>query len=146
MDVDDASRALAEIEKREQETLDRGGPRRLPAWFTYGVAAALELVWAAGDLDGRPALALTAAGVVGAGALARAAERSTGIRLRLRSLRWGPMLAFVVAVLATGIVAGTVLRMLDVPVAGTLGGLAAGAVWVAAMGRTQRAATQRRPT
>ncbi|MGK5684326.1 hypothetical protein [Actinoplanes sp. URMC 104] len=145
MDVDEASRALAEIERRRQETLDRGGPRRMPAWFTYGAAAALALVWAGGDVEGRPALAMTMAGILAVGALAWAVERSTGIRLRMSSLRFGPVAAFVAAVVATGIVVGSVLRALDVPVAGTIAGLASGAVWVLAMRRTQVAATTRRP-
>ncbi|WP_250030700.1 hypothetical protein [Paractinoplanes maris] len=145
MDIDEASNALAEIEKRRQETLDRGGPLHIPAWFTYGGAAALALAWAGSDVTRPASTVMTAAGFVAVLSLAWALERSTGIRLRMSSLRLAPILLFGVAVVGTGIVIGTILRLLDVPVAGTISGLAAGAVWVAAMGRTQAAATRRRP-
>ncbi|WP_249998066.1 hypothetical protein [Actinoplanes sp. M2I2] len=146
MDVDEASRSLAEIDKRQQETLERGGPRRLPAWFTYGGAAALTLGWAGTDLTRPASTILTAVSAVALIALAWALERSTGVRLRRRSLRYRPLLAFVAAVVVTGIGVGTVLRLFDVPVAGTIGGLAAGAVWIGAMGIAQTAATTRRPS
>ena len=43
MGTTEAAKALAEIEHRHQQTLRRGSPDRLPAWFTYGMAAALIL-------------------------------------------------------------------------------------------------------
>lgn len=141
MDAVEASAALAEMRRRTQQTVDQGGPSRLPAWFTYGTAGSLVLVTASSDVGGRIGVGMTVAGAIAIVALVRALERTTGVRLRMRALRWTPVLIFTAAVVATIIVVGTLLRLFDVPIAGTLAGLAAAVVWVAAMGRTQAAST-----
>jgi hypothetical protein len=142
MDVDEASQALDEMRRREQQTLERGSPRRAPAWFTYGTGAALTLIWASGDVEGLAATGLLAAGVLGATGLAIALERTTGVRLRMRGQRWTPMVLLVAAMLAVAIVVGTVLRLFDVPLASTLGGLASAAVVILGMGSAQAAAAR----
>ncbi|BCY09627.1 hypothetical protein [Actinoplanes sp. L3-i22] len=144
MDSSDAANALAEMERRAQQTVDRGGPRRLPPWFVYGTAAALVLPWASADLNGWPSTALILASGLAVVALTVTLERVTGVRLRMRmrSLRLGPPIAYGLAVVAVGILVGSVLRFYDVPVAGTVAGVAAGIVWVAAAGRVQAAAVR----
>lgn len=140
MDVDEASKALAEIQRRNEQTLRRGSPRRFPVWYTYGSAAALALVWASGDVSGWAAIGLMAAGVFMTIGLTVLLERITGVRLRMRALRVAPMAIITGLMLVTAIVVGSVMRLLDVPVANTIGGLAAGVVAIIGMGRAQAAA------
>ena len=132
--------ALAELDRRRQQTLRQGSPRRFPAWFTYGTAAALTLVWAGSDLTGLAAGAVTGGGVLAIVALTTFFERVTGVRLRMRALRWTPLVLLTVAMMVTAIAVGSVMRLLDVPAASTIGGLAAALVWVVGMGPAQAAA------
>lgn len=146
MDATEAAQALTEINERQQQTLRRGSPRRVPAWFTFGSAAALALMSASHDVTGWSGNAMTLTAVVAMISLAFALERFTGVRLRLRAQRWTPMVLFGMAVLTTLIGVGTLLRLYDVPADGTIAGLAAALVWVAAMGPVQAAAsTPRNP-
>ncbi|MDI6097305.1 hypothetical protein QLQ12_01605 [Actinoplanes sp. NEAU-A12] len=140
MDVDEAAKALAEIQRRNEQTLRQGTPRRFPAWYTYGSAASLTVVWASGDVSGWAAIAMMAAGVLATLGLAVLLERITGVRLRMRALRLAPIAIITGAMLVTAIVVGSVMRLLDVPVASTIGGLAGGVVAVIGMGRAQAAA------
>ncbi|MEU8663356.1 hypothetical protein [Actinoplanes philippinensis] len=141
MDATEAAQALTEIHERQQQTLRRGSPRRVPAWFNLGSAAVLVLLSASHDADGWKSLVMTLAALVAALGLGFALERFTGVRLRLRAQRWMPMVLFGVAVLSTLIGVGTLLRLSDVPADGTLAGIAAAVVWVAAMGPAQGAAS-----
>ncbi|MEU4621898.1 hypothetical protein AB0G04_18230 [Actinoplanes sp. NPDC023801] len=141
MDATQAAQALTEINERQQQTLRQGSPRRVPAWFKFGTAAALALTSASHDVAGWRGTAMTLTALVALIGLAFALERFTGVRLRLRAQRWTPMVLFSLAVLTTLIGVGTLLRLYDVPADGTLAGLAAAVVWVAAMGPTQAAAS-----
>ncbi|WP_127503393.1 hypothetical protein [Actinoplanes solisilvae] len=135
-----ADEALAEMHRRNQQTLSQGSPRRFPAWFTYGTAAALTLVWAGSDLTGWVAGVVSGVGVLLIAALTTGLERVTGVRLRMRALRWTPLVLLTAAMLITAIVVGSVMRLLDVPVANTIGGLVAALVWVIGIGPAQAAA------
>ena len=146
MDATEAARALTEITERRQQTLRQGSPRRVPAWFNFGSAGALVLTSASHDVAGWVGTTMTLTALVVIIALAFALERVTGVRLRLRAQRWTPMVLFGMAVLTTLIGVGTLLRLYDVPADGTIAGLAAALVWVAAMGPAQAAAgTPRNP-
>jgi O-antigen/teichoic acid export membrane protein len=138
-----ADEALAEMDRRQQQTLRQGSPRRFPAWFTYGTAAGLTLIWAGSDLTGLAGGGVAGVGVIAIVALTTALERVTGVRLRMRALRWTPLALLTVAIMVTAIVAGSVMRLLDVPAAGTIGGLAAAVVWVVGLGPVQAAAATR---
>lgn len=142
MDTTEASNALAEIHQRTQQTLRQGSPR-LPAWYTFGSAAAVAILSAGDDLTGWSRTAM----VVGAGltlvGLTVALERFTGVRLRMRSQRWGPLILFFAAVMGTAIGVGTPLRFSDVPADATIAGIAAAVVWAAAINRVQAAAIRR---
>ncbi|GAA4609934.1 hypothetical protein BJY16_007588 [Actinoplanes octamycinicus] len=140
MDATEASKALAEIHQRQQQTVRRANPRRLPAWFTYGSAAGLALISASNDLAGWPHSLMLLAGGTALLGTAAALERSTGVRLRLRALRWTPLALFAAAVLVAIIGVGSLARLLDVPADGTIAGLAGALVWIAAMGPAQDAA------
>ncbi|MEV0902125.1 hypothetical protein [Actinoplanes sp. NPDC049802] len=140
MDVDEASKALAEMRKRQEQTLRRGNPRKLPGWFIYGMAASLTLVWSSGDLSGWAALAVIAAGLGTTFLLARRLERVTGVRVRGRELRMMPLVLLTGAMVVTAILVGSVLRLFDVPADSTLAGLASAVVWIAGVGRAQAAA------
>jgi hypothetical protein len=141
MDRNDAAKALAEIERRTQQTVDQGGPRRVPLWYSAGTALAVGACGAGSDFDGWPAAnLLPLAAVLVIVALTFALERTTGVRLRTGSMRKGPLIAFGFAVVAAGIVVGTILRLYDVPLAGTISGVVAGLVWVIAMNKVQAVA------
>src|SRR5690348_13315053 len=106
MDTTEASNALAEIHQRTQQTLRQGGPR-FPAWYTAGSAATVAILLARDDVTGWLGTAmLVGAGLVLVG-LTIALERFTGVRLRMRSLRWGPLVLFFAAVMGTAIGVGT---------------------------------------
>jgi hypothetical protein len=139
VDGHSASAALDDIDRRTRQTLRQGSPRRLPAWYTYGSAASLVLVAAGTDVTGLAAVSMMLAGLSAAIVLARALERVTGVRLRMRAIRWTPMAALMVAMVATLIAVGSLMRLLDLPAAGTAGGLAAALVAIAGMGRAQAA-------
>jgi membrane associated rhomboid family serine protease len=141
MDATEASQALTEIQQRRQQTLRRGGPRRVPAWFTYGSAAGLALASASYDASGWVRTVMSVAGAAVLLAMAALLERSTGVRLRMRALRWTPLALFLAAVLTANIGVGTLMRLLDVPADATIAGLAGALVWIVAMGPTQAAAT-----
>ncbi len=141
MDATEASKALAEIHQRHQQTLRQGSPRRIPAWFTYGSAAGLALASASHDFTGWAATSMALIGAAALISLTVALERSTGVRLRMRALRWAPLALFAVAVLTAIIGVGSLLRLFDVPADDTIAGLAGALVWIAAMGPTQGAAS-----
>ncbi|AEV86948.1 hypothetical protein ACWT_5929 [Actinoplanes sp. SE50] len=140
MDATEAAKALAEIDQRGRQTLRQGSPRRVPAWFAYGSAAALALACAGNDMTGWVRTAMLLTGAATLIILAAAMDRVTGVRLRMRAVRRAPWALFAAAVLATVIGVGTVLRLLDVPADGTLSGLAGALVWITAIGPTQAAA------
>ena len=142
MDVDEAARALNEMQRRNQQTVAQGSPRRAPVWSVLGSAAGLALVFASGDVSGWAATALLVAGVLLTALVAVALERVTGVRLRIRGSRWWPMALLTAVMLVVAIVVGTVLRFYDVPVASTLSGLAAAVVWIAGVGPVQAAASR----
>lgn len=141
MDATEAAQALTEINQRQQQTLHQGTPRRVPAWFKYGTAAALALTSASHDVAGWTGNAMTLTAAVAIISLAFALERSTGVRLRLRAQRWTPLVLFGTVVLTTLIGVGTLLRLYDIPADGTIAGLAAALVWIAAMAPAQAAAS-----
>jgi membrane associated rhomboid family serine protease len=139
MDATEASNALTEIDQRSRQTLRQGSPR-LPGWYIAGSAVAVAILSASQDLTGPLATAmLIGAGLVLVG-LAVALERFTGVRLRMRVLRWGPVILFFAAVMGTAIVVGTALRLYDVSADATIAGIAAAAVWAATVNRCQAAA------
>ncbi len=147
MDATEAAQALTEINQRQQQTLRHGAPGRVPAWFTYGSAAGVVLASASNDVAGWTSTAMALTAAVALLSLAAALERSTGVRLRLRAMRWTPVALFFAAVLTTLIGVGTLLRLYDVPADGTIAGLATALVWIAAIGPTQAAASApRNPT
>ncbi|MBO3736887.1 hypothetical protein [Actinoplanes flavus] len=144
MDVDEASKALAEMQRRNEQTLRQGSPSRLPAWYTFGSAAALMLIWASGDVDGWLEVAMIAGGVGATLALTRLLERITGVRLRARALRIGPIALLITAMLIVSIVVGSVMRLYDIAASNTIGGLAASIVLILAGGSAQAAAARPR--
>jgi hypothetical protein len=145
MEVDEASKALDEMRRRSEQTLRAGSPRRVPAWYRVGTAVSLLLVWASADAD----LWVVSTGMTAAGLgllffLTWRLERVTGVRLRAGALRLTPIAVLAGAMVVTAIVVGSVMRLYDVPLDSTIGGLAASAVWMAGLGRTQSAAAKPR--
>jgi hypothetical protein len=140
VDATEASNALAEIQQRSEQTLRQGSPRKLPAWYVYGTAAALAAMLATDDLTGWTATGTKLAALLTLIGLTTALERVTGVRLRMRSLRWMPLALFIAAVLATFIGAGTLLRLYDVPADATIAGIAAAVVWAVTISRVNAAA------
>jgi hypothetical protein len=146
MDATEAAQALTEINQRRQQTLRQGAPRRVPVWFKCGSAAALVLLSASYDVAGWAGTVMNLTAIVVIISLGFALERFTGVRLRLHAQRWTPMALCAIAVLATHIGVGTLLRLYDVPADGTIAGLAAALMWFAAVGLAQAAAsTPRNP-
>ncbi|MFC6568078.1 hypothetical protein [Actinoplanes utahensis] len=143
MDATEASNALTEIQQRTRQTLRQGSPR-LPWWYTFGSAAAVAALGAGQDLTGRFGTAV----FIGAGlalvGLAFALERFTGVRLRMRVMRWSPLILFGAAVMGTAIAVGTPLRLYDVPADATIAGIASAVVWAATINRCQAAAIRER--
>ncbi|GAA1638595.1 hypothetical protein [Actinoplanes couchii] len=144
MEVDEAAKALAEMQRRTEQTLRQGSPRRIPAWHTWGSAAGLTLVFASGDFSGWAAIALIVAGVAVTVGLTILLDRVTGVRLRMRALRAWPMVLVIGAILVAAIVVGSVMRLYDVPFDSTIGGLAGALVGVVGLGRAQAAAARPR--
>ncbi|GID50875.1 hypothetical protein Aca07nite_81500 [Actinoplanes capillaceus] len=144
MDVDEASKALAEMQRRNEQTLRQGSPSRLPAWYTFGTAAALMLIWASGDVKGWLNVAMIAAGVGAIIVLTRFMERITGVRLRARAQRVAPTALLIGAMLIVAIVVGSVMRLYDVAASNTIGGLAASIVLILGVGPAQAAAARPR--
>ncbi|HWS36546.1 MAG TPA: hypothetical protein VN408_27900 [Actinoplanes sp.] len=142
MDVDEASKALAEMQRRSEQTLRQGSPSRFPGWYTWGSAAGLALIFASGDFSGWAAIGLITAGVALTGGLSVLLERITGVRLRMRALRVWPIALVIAAILVTAIVVGSVMRLYDVPWDSSIGGLAGGLVGALGMGRAQTAAAR----
>ncbi|GIF09075.1 hypothetical protein [Actinoplanes siamensis] len=146
MDATEAAQALTQINERQQQTLRQGTPRQLPAWFNFGSAAALVLTSASHDVAGWMGTGMSLTALVALISLAFALERFTGVRLRLSAQRWTPTVLFGIVVLTTLIGVGTLLRLYDVPADGTLAGIAAALVWLAAIKPAQAAAsTPRNP-
>lgn len=144
MEVDEASKALAEMRRRTEQTLRQGTPRRFPGWYLCGSVASLTLIWSSTDLDGWASMGVLVAGVALTIAITVLLERITGVRLRLRSQRVAPMMILAAIMLFVAILVGSVLRLFDVPADGTLGGLAGSLAWVAGLGRAQAAAAKPR--
>ncbi|GIE34742.1 hypothetical protein Ait01nite_077870 [Actinoplanes italicus] len=144
MEVDEASKALDEMRRRTEQTLRRGSPRRVPIWYRLGSAASLTLVWASADTHGWAASGMVVAGVAATLLLTRRLELATGVRLRMGALRFLPIALLIGAMLVAAIFVGSVMRLYDVPLDGTIGGLAAALVWIIGIGWTQGAAAATR--
>lgn len=142
MDATEASNALTEMQQRTQQTLRQGSPR-LPGWYVASTAAALVIMVASSDLSGWYDTAMSLAGALALIVLAAVLERVTGVRLRMRSLRWAPLVLFAVALLATLIGVGTLMRLYDVAADDTIAGVATALVWAAAVNKVQAAAIRK---
>lgn len=133
-----AARSLSEIETRREQLIAAARPERLPGWHVLATGLVFFAVGVSTDLPVplRPIVQFAAllCLVVCTARLTREAPA----KLHRSTVRWLPHVAAAGAVVACGFGAGALAVWADLPLEGTVGGIAAALAWWALAPRAHR--------
>ncbi len=124
-----AARSLSEIQTRRRQLIAAARPERLPGWHLLATGLALFAVGVSTDLPVplRPIVQLAAllCLIVYTARLTRGAPA----KLHRSAVRWLPHVTAAVVVVTLGFAAEALAGCADVPLEGTVGGIAAALAW-----------------
>jgi hypothetical protein len=133
-----AARSLSEIETRREQLIAATRPERLPGWYLLATGLAFFAVGVSTDLPVplRPIVQLAAllCLIVYTARLTREAPA----KLHRSTVRWLPHVAAAAVVMALGFAAGALAVWANLPLEGTVGGIAAALAWWALGPRAHR--------